>query len=545
VSSSLITVKDVWRGSLPPATELLAGGQGLDRRVEWATALRTRPPAFDAIKGGEMAFVPVKSIRLLDDRLDLPQVMTSLAEKGGVAVAVVGAVSAESVAAADRMTLPLLRLPDSVHVADVQQATVRFILEQRTLLHEKEQTLQRQLMELALAGAGPGAIMDEVAGSVGLAAVWQDEDGSVRHLSGDADENLSARLAADMTEVRGWASRVTLTAADPPVREFGIQGAGLSRLVAPIPVRDAIGGFVSVIGAEQDLAQLVRIATARAASTCAIELDRERAVLKARDDLEGEFLESLLAATYSSEDAVLERARRIGFCLDAQVTVLVARDDTASVPRPDDTALHAARGWARRRAPDALVTLHQGAVCAIVPTTGPEAAGGIARLAQDLRLECSQATGRAALSVGAGRPKPGVTGVRASYREAEQALTLGNRLFGGGRVLDFSNLGLHRLLFALSQHSELVDFHTDNVGVLEAYDERTGGALMKTLDAYFACHGSPTEMAERLHLHRNTVLYRLGRIEEIGRLSLNDPATRLNLHLCLRVGEVLQAASKP
>jgi len=91
VSSSLITVKDVWRGSLPPATELLAGGQGLDRRVEWATALRTRPPAFDAIKGGEMAFVPVKSIRLLDDRLDLPQVMTSLAEKGGVAVAVVGA----------------------------------------------------------------------------------------------------------------------------------------------------------------------------------------------------------------------------------------------------------------------------------------------------------------------------------------------------------------------------------------------------------------------------------------------------------------------
>jgi purine catabolism regulator len=181
-------------------------------------------------------------------------------------------------------------------------------------------------------------------------------------------------------------------------------------------------------------------------------------------------------------------------------------------------------------------------VCAIIPLTAGVDKTDL-RLAQDLRVECSLATGRASLSVGAGRPKLGVTGVRASYREAEQALTLGHRLFGGGRVLDFADLGLYRLLFALGQHSELIDFHNDMVGSLIAYDERTGGALMKTLDAYFACHGSPTEMAERLHLHRNTVLYRLGRIEDIGRLSLNDPGTRLNLHLCLRAGEVLRAAA--
>ena len=85
----MITVKDVWRGTLPPQTELLAGGAGLERRVEWATALRTRPPAFETIKGGEMAFIQVRSIRMIDERLDLAQVMQSFAEKGGVAVAVV------------------------------------------------------------------------------------------------------------------------------------------------------------------------------------------------------------------------------------------------------------------------------------------------------------------------------------------------------------------------------------------------------------------------------------------------------------------------
>ena len=101
----MITVKDIWRGALPPSTELLGGGSGLERRVEWATALRTRPPAFESVKGGEMAFVPVKSIRLLDERLDLAQVMQSFADHGGVAMAVIGDVPANSIALADTLLM--------------------------------------------------------------------------------------------------------------------------------------------------------------------------------------------------------------------------------------------------------------------------------------------------------------------------------------------------------------------------------------------------------------------------------------------------------
>ena len=154
MESALITVRDVWRGALPEGTELLGGGAGLDRRVEWATTLRTRPPAFEAIKGGEMALVPVASIRLLDERLDLADVMNGLAEKGGVAVAVVGDASPASLAVAERLLMPLLRLPDGAHVAEMQQSVVRYIVEQRTVLHEQAQLLQMELMQLALGGAG-------------------------------------------------------------------------------------------------------------------------------------------------------------------------------------------------------------------------------------------------------------------------------------------------------------------------------------------------------------------------------------------------------
>src|SRR5258707_10113800 len=148
----MITVKDIWRGALPGNTELLGGGAGVERRVEWATALRTRPPAFESVKGGEMAFVPVRSIKLLDERLDLSQVMQSFADHGGVGVAVVGDVPASSIQLADALLMPLLRLPESAHVNEVQQAGGGFILDQRTPLHERQQELHHQLTPPALGG---------------------------------------------------------------------------------------------------------------------------------------------------------------------------------------------------------------------------------------------------------------------------------------------------------------------------------------------------------------------------------------------------------
>src|SRR5439155_2029895 len=161
----------------------------------WACALRTRAPAFETVKGGEIAFVPVRSIRLLDERLDLTQVMGSFAEKGGVAVAVLGDVSADSIALADRLVMPLLRLPDSVHIADAHHGCVRFILDQRAVLHERAQELQLSLMELAMAGAGPAAIIDRLASITALASVWQDGSGAVRHASGDDADAAAGALS--------------------------------------------------------------------------------------------------------------------------------------------------------------------------------------------------------------------------------------------------------------------------------------------------------------------------------------------------------------
>ena len=535
MESALITVRDVWRGVLPEGTELLGGGGGLDRRVEWATTLRTRPPAFEAIKGGEMALVPVASIKLLDERLDLADVMNGLAEKGGVAVVVVGDASPGSLGVAERRHMPLLRLPDGAHVTEMQQAVIRFIVEQRTVLHDRAQQLQMELMQLALGGAGTDAIVARLSEITGRAVAWHDATGSLRTVCGEVPRQVRDALG-NGEELLRWVAGQTVPAADPPVNEFGLP-RGRSRLVAPIPGRDGVHGFVSLIGEEHQLVQVDRVSVARGASACAIELDRERAVLRARDDLEGELVAALLDGSYGSEAGATERARRLGFELGHRFSVLVIRGRNTSAGALD-TLTVAARRCLARSASGSLLAVHDGAVCAVMTDVAADPPERSRLVAEALRADCAAAL-RDEVIVGVGRPRSGPQGVRQSHREAEHALRISARLKSPRAVATFSDLGLHRLLVAMTQHAELDDFYSQTAGALIAYDDRTGSGLMETLDAYFHCHGSPTDTAQRLHLHRNTVLYRLRRIEEIGGLQLDDPATRLNLHLCLRIREVL------
>ncbi|HZU77394.1 MAG TPA: helix-turn-helix domain-containing protein, partial [Dehalococcoidia bacterium] len=538
MSDPAITVKDVWRSALPAGTELLGGGGGLDRRVEWACALRTKPPAFEAVKGGEVAFVPVASIRVLDERLDLVQVMTTFADKGGAAVAALGDVSRDSIALADRLVLPLLQLPEGTHVADAHQICIRFILDARTHLHERASGLQTALMQLALAGAGRDGIVEHVATTTGLTAVWLDAEGTVRHTASDELDLVAPAVAGLVPALRRWAETTLVQAADPPVRELQLPAAGLHLLASPIPSRQGVAGFVGVIGSDGEMDQLTRLAVSRAASACAIEVDRERAVQEAHERLEGELATSLLSGVYASEALASDRLRRLGLAIgDEPVAVFVMRG-TGMDAAGWQAIVAGARALLERREVPALLTVHGGALCGIIAARGDDAEISLQQHVDAVRSHAQQ-LGAVTVTAGIGRTASTVAELRLSYRDAEQALNLGLRVGAAGRSIRMSQLGLHRLLSTMAQSSELLDFYEHTVGSLVRYDARHGGELMATLDAFFACNGSPTDAAQRLSLHRNTVLYRLRRIEEVGRLRLDDPATRLNLHLCLRIGDVL------
>src|SRR5262249_32831291 len=63
-------------------------------------------------------------------------------------------------------------------------------------------------------------------------------------------------------------------------------------------------------------------------------------------------------------------------------------------------------------------------------------------------------------------------------------------------------------------------------------------SLLCTVEAWFAAKGATSEAAERLHVHRNTVRYRLRRVTELTGRSLTEPSGIAEIHLALEAARV-------
>jgi hypothetical protein len=71
------------------------------------------------------------------------------------------------------------------------------------------------------------------------------------------------------------------------------------------------------------------------------------------------------------------------------------------------------------------------------------------------------------------------------------------------------------------------------LGPLEAYAERRGSGLLETLDAFLACGLDRRKTAEQLHVHPNTLDYRLRRIVDLTSLDPGQPRDLVMLELAL------------
>jgi len=128
----------------------------------------------------------------------------------------------------------------------------------------------------------------------------------------------------------------------------------------------------------------------------------------------------------------------------------------------------------------------------------------------------------------------GGRGLRRSYEEAQEAAEIGRRLSPGARVTCFWELGLLDWIYQLPPEALATNPFLAIVETLAEHDQRTKGDLVRTLEAYLDSGGALAEAAGLLTVHRNTLLYRISRIEEIAAVDLRNVEQRLNLHVALK-----------
>lgn len=128
-----------------------------------------------------------------------------------------------------------------------------------------------------------------------------------------------------------------------------------------------------------------------------------------------------------------------------------------------------------------------------------------------------------------------------SFKEASRCIILADKMNRHKGVFFYKELGFLNLLFELDDTKLLEEFIGDTIGEILAYDEEKNGELLQTLKVYLENNCSLLHASKELHTHRNTVKYRIQRVEEITDKSLTNSMTRLefmNAILCWEICKV-------
>lgn len=550
---SSTTLEDVVRLVLPQKTRVLVGEESLGRAVSWACSLRPSPPAFPKLDGDELALIDLDDLRRLDNKMRLDRVVHSLQSAHITAIAVLGPVNETAIQAARSHRIALLQIPDGDAVVQIERDIIRLIVDRDGYIAQRSADLQRTLNQTALDGGGLDRIADNIHSFAQQPVVILREDGEIAAESGLADLADSRHQAIvsalpNITVLRTWAATQMNNEHDQVadvliLSEEASGGTSGRRLlgtplsprevvISSVIANEKVRGYCLLIRSHSDEGADVRPIEATAASqgaaAVALEWAKQNAVDVAEERMRTAFVDELLASEIADEEAWIQRGGSLGYDMQRpHAAWMLYANNIVDWPGPLTRFLN-------EMSVNTPMCNRDDGLLLFWPLDNPTSARELKVIAGDLLEQATGQTSKAELLIGIGRPGVGPSEWHRSQQQARESCRLG-REWNGTAVTYFGDLAFYQLLTGLRGSQEADRFYRRTLGRLLAHDEAHNAELVSTLNAFFSCHGNLSQTATSLHIHRNTLTYRLDRISEITRLDLNDPDARFSLQLAIKL----------
>lgn len=495
-----------------------AGADRLDTPVRWAHASELADPV-RYMEGGELLLVTATNLDA-ESPEGMQRYVRRLAGSGVVGVGFAVGVNYDDVPralvdAAEEAGLPLLEVPRRTPFIAIAKAVSSEIAADQYRAVTAGFEAQRELTRAALTGDGPAELLTRLAAHVDGWAALYDASGAVVAAAPDWAARRAARLTPDVERLRDRPAPASVVVGGTDDR-IELQSLGTGRRA-----RGALA-----VGTGAALGTAERYAVHSAVALLTLITARSSSLQGAEQRLGAAVLRMLLAGQPDHARAVA--GDLYGGLLDAPFRLLIAE-----ATEPSTTAqLAEAMETAASRSGETVLMVPEGERLVVLAADGGAAVAACTAYAEaQEKRPAHEPAEDTEVVVGLSAPA-GPIAVSAAYKQAEQALSVARRR--GRALVEHEELATGSVLPLLADDAVRA-FADAMLRALYEHDTKGRGDLVASLRAWLSHHGQWDAAAADLGVHRHTLRYRMRRVEEILGRSLDDPDSRMELWLALKV----------
>lgn len=541
-----LTVSGLLKINILKDAELIAGHGGIDRQVSGITIMEA-PDIAQWVKGEELILTSLYTLNALSES-DQINIIKGLYKKNISSIGFKRRKKEEKIPQVlldlgNEYNIPIILLPTEVPFIDIMNPVMAEIFNNQMIKLKYYKEIHDRFTKLSLAYKdikniikaledllkNPVAVYDKRFNCI----CTTDQDITKFDIL-EEDYNIYKDLSKDLKYSK------------QKVVYSNLDNKEVEQIIVPIETVNNIQVYLVVSQINKELKDLDYIAIESAATVICLELVRQFSVAEVEKKFKGDLIDDLVSGKIEKVEELHRRANLIGLDMDHKYIVCVLNINTKGNELKIQNMLY---DTINKYISNVFIRSVSNRITLLwdindYTKSDDYSIERVKEVLVTIQNLCKEQFKNIVFTAGISNPINKIENISKGYKEAIEALELGNMIYDKGSITTFEELGILRFICKFSDKDELINFIPEEIHRLIEYDSTSGNQFLDTLEIFLNCGCNASKTAKKMYIHYKTVMYRLERIKEIAGIDFNDNDRMLEVQVGFKILKVIENRKK-
>ncbi|MBZ3766336.1 PucR family transcriptional regulator [Bacillus cereus] len=530
---------DIMKIPIFDQAKLIAGHKGVEQEV-YTVNMMDAPDIIHFLKRNEL--LVTSAYHFKDDMYALRKLIIQMKKQGCTALGIktkrfLQEIPEEIISLADEIYFPIIELPFDIGLGDLVNQTLSYILDMRTNELHQAMQIHQQFSNHIISGKGINMILENLSSLIQLPVVLLDY-----HLRPISEHNNTKASIQNLKKFFINGRKLPLSTIE--IVTFSLLTKTRDTVsIFPIYTQNNQYSYLVIDGFISPLNRSMILAVEQAANVLAFELIKEHSLRQYSRRIQDEFFTNVINSVFSTQDEIINLGKEFNLSFDQKYICIIGKIDikefTMSFMEYQEEKdliydlieeeLNSYTANVHLFIKDDMYVLLVN--CDVIwRETEKEQ---MISLLKNIQVKIYSYFQKS-ISFGIANSSEQLLHISHSFKEATDAFYYGE-MSGSKEFIEIYQAKEISAILRMIPQEQLKKFYESTLHSLAKENEKDHSVLLHTLSVYLETHCAISETAKRLFLHRNTVIYRLEKCEEILGRNIKDPNETLQLRIAFRI----------